>query len=683
MAGVVETRPPQDFTTSPSAEDEFNDAEYCKDVLHLDPATTELDVDAALEKQASALGIALTTSALGDARDVPNETVDTEREMEHARTESSCSQETTSTGITSPRASNDNTTTNSLNNPKSGIRRSLSFSEYDRFLARAHIPTTREAPAMVSNGPSLFSAATKKSMTSFRNGIRRRILSRKEKAAEAVESSCVCCRDDFKKAKTLRTLPCSHKYCNKCLRILVQQALMEELKMPPKCCGIALSTPLLKSIMTHDEQSVFMKGIQHYATPWEERVYCPKPSCNEFISRPRQVDPKRPFQLVCRECGTKICSICKHDAHGAGQDCPLDWELDVVLRMGKAKGWKRCYKCRNLVELSQGCSHITCRCKAQFCYICGAIWDPTIGCPNYCTGEEELERRRLEDEARVTLEAIKQAENEAAVIALARDSRPARKRTEESQEHDHLRNCQQKELDRFCAFEDRMRWRMWQRLGQLRTELLDRFAELEADMQARHAKCIIQLEDQQVVAEMELRTCQKQDERVVRGRIRHMEAYCHGVGARSTAGSDTSGRSSLASENPRVVTERDLRELGLQYSIRDDMERLHQSRINVMREKQAKQMETLFALHEEEMASLAQNKDVEIGRLRDYCAADEDKFTSLFKQRKARLIRRWRLDSEVMRKSLEATHRVPFAPLADLEWPAISRRADALSAVME
>jgi hypothetical protein len=26
------------------------------------------------------------------------------------------------------------------------------------------------------------------------------------------------------------------------------------------------------------------------------------------------------------------------------------------------------------VELSTGCFHMTCRCKAQFCYLCAARW---------------------------------------------------------------------------------------------------------------------------------------------------------------------------------------------------------------------------------------------------------------------------------------------------------------------
>lgn len=31
-------------------------------------------------------------------------------------------------------------------------------------------------------------------------------------------------------------------------------------------------------------------------------------------------------------------------------------------------------QCRALVELAHGCNHITCKCGAEWCYKCGALW---------------------------------------------------------------------------------------------------------------------------------------------------------------------------------------------------------------------------------------------------------------------------------------------------------------------
>ena len=42
--------------------------------------------------------------------------------------------------------------------------------------------------------------------------------------------------------------------------------------------------------------------------------------------------------------------------------------------------FKRCVKCRMVVERNQGCPHMTCKCGAQFCYNCGAAWGSSHNC---------------------------------------------------------------------------------------------------------------------------------------------------------------------------------------------------------------------------------------------------------------------------------------------------------------
>lgn len=43
-------------------------------------------------------------------------------------------------------------------------------------------------------------------------------------------------------------------------------------------------------------------------------------------------------------------------------------------QIAEDEGWRRCYKCRALVEHAEACQHMTCRCGAQFCYVCGLQW---------------------------------------------------------------------------------------------------------------------------------------------------------------------------------------------------------------------------------------------------------------------------------------------------------------------
>lgn len=107
------------------------------------------------------------------------------------------------------------------------------------------------------------------------------------------------------------------------------------------------------------------------------------------------------------------------------------------------------------------------------------------------------------------------------------------------------------ERDRFTSYERKMKWAMWTRHGQAKLSVLDRYAEALAKMKERHARTSTYLEDRQVAAEMELRATHKQAERSVKIRLRHMEAYSDGL-----------VQDGNAKGAARVVTDRDLRELG-------------------------------------------------------------------------------------------------------------------------
>lgn len=440
--------------------------------------------------------------------------------------------------------------------------------------------------------------------------------------------------------------------------------------MPPKCCTRPIPGSVIKSVLSQEDQETFMKSVLQFSTPWEERIFCPNSSCGKFIPPRTKINPKHPFEVSCHKCRAKVCTTCKGLAHAIGQDCPSDTDLDAVIEMGKKSGWRRCYKCKTLVELSQGCSHITCRCKAQFCYMCGAVWDPAIGCPNYCTGEEELERRRQAEEARIAEEEAASAAKAEADKLEAAANLEALERSASNPELNALRAQQINERDRFCSFERKMKWLMWTRHGQAKIDILERYDELQTKMRERHMRTIVHLDDRQVTAEMEFRASLKQAERSVQIRLRHMEAYCDGLGQ---AGTNTA----------RVITERDLRELGQQYNLRDDMERLHQSKINVLRDKQAKQMEQLAVRQEEETEKLLDKQREELQKLEEDFGIEEDKFIAVFNERREKLKARWVVVADIERRKLENRDKLRYAALPAIQWPAAEKPDEELEAVLE
>ncbi|TEA20413.1 putative E3 ubiquitin-protein ligase ariadne-2 [Colletotrichum sidae] len=652
----------------PSPEDD--EAEYLDQVLCLPLQTSEAAIEEELVAKAAALGISTSGLSADSCNNYTAESRASTVATQHVRTFSTASRDSTSTTLTSHHSESvaalpASTPADAPPVPLARKRsKSLTFSLYDKYLTQLdpniHQPKIQKAPppiALDNSAHSLFSVTSRRSYFSIKEGIRKIRWRRRSGLLESTVS-CICCRNEFNKSTALHSLPCGHTYCADCLSIMIQQATTDESKMPPRCCTQPIPGSIIQKILDREEQHAFLKAVQQFGTPWEARIFCPNTSCGEFVPPRSRIDPKHPFDVVCRKCRTRVCVMCKRNAHAIGKDCPADWELEAVLKMGEKSGWRRCYKCRSLVELSQGCTHMTCRCKAQFCYICGAIWDPSVGCPNFCNGDEELERRRIEEEARNAEMEAEKAAQEAAAAAEAAEKVEAQKRTRQNPHFARMEADMGREMERFRAYMRKTKWLMWTRQAEKKQALADRYSDLIDKMKERHAKTAAHLEERQIEAEMDLRSTLDQSEKSVKIRLKHMEAYCDGL-----------GRTQNSDLPPRVVTERDLRLLGQQYNLRDGLERLHQAKINVLRDRQAKRMEELLERQEQELEKLTAKREQELENLATDFAQEEDTLVKNFLGRKQRLQRRWLLAIEVLRKEVEQQTKAQYALLDPPVWP--------------
>ncbi|KAL9300651.1 putative IBR domain, E3 ubiquitin ligase RBR family [Arabidopsis thaliana] len=95
---------------------------------------------------------------------------------------------------------------------------------------------------------------------------------------------------------------------------------------------------------------------------------------------------------TCVKCNGLFCIDCKVPSH-SDLSCAdykkLHPELlvdDIKLKLlANENMWRQCVMCRHLIELSDGCNHMTCRCGYQFCYGCGIEWKKNQDtCPSGC-----------------------------------------------------------------------------------------------------------------------------------------------------------------------------------------------------------------------------------------------------------------------------------------------------------
>ncbi|KAI2625479.1 hypothetical protein GGS21DRAFT_530999 [Xylaria nigripes] len=185
------------------------------------------------------------------------------------------------------------------------------------------------------------------------------------KSRPSQRQPCSVCSEDTSPANMARA-PCGHDYCRECLQLLFRNAISDESLFPPRCCRQAIPADENRVLLSSDLFQEFNKKAVEFSTP--NRIYCHQPSCSAFIP-PIMI---RNGVARCSACLANTCTTCKGNSHRG--DCPFDKDLQRVLQVARQEGWQRCRNCSTMVELNTGCFHITCKCRAEFCYLCGATW---------------------------------------------------------------------------------------------------------------------------------------------------------------------------------------------------------------------------------------------------------------------------------------------------------------------
>ena len=183
---------------------------------------------------------------------------------------------------------------------------------------------------------------------------------------EPTVSECISCYNDIPQNKAI-DLPCHHSYCQTCFSHLVSTAIHSEDTFPPKCCLTEVPKSTIHRHLPSKEWKSFSEKALEYAVPVANRYYCASPKCAKWIDA-RNAMVKN-GGLECPHCKAKLCTVCRGPSHPSNEDCPQDFGMDRLMEEAELSGWRRCSKCRRMVERVQGCLHITCMCRHQFWYV--------------------------------------------------------------------------------------------------------------------------------------------------------------------------------------------------------------------------------------------------------------------------------------------------------------------------
>ncbi|ETI25246.1 hypothetical protein G647_04620 [Cladophialophora carrionii CBS 160.54] len=281
--------------------------------------------------------------------------------------------------------------------PKPRLRWDSSVVEKSHRVEIKRSATTTKAKTEVSTAKaSEVTTATKRTSTLF-GGIL------PPKAAPPKKVSCLTCGADDVPIARAALLPCKHRMCNSCLKRIFTMSVTDPAHMPPRCCTDQhIDLKHVERLFDDKFKVLWNRKFQEYKT--KNRIYCPGRKCGAWI-KPHYIAIENGRKVGrCKQCKLKVCAICSQKMHTT-RECPKDPETKAFIETAKEKGWQRCYSCHAMVELKEGCNHMTCRCTAEFCMVCGMKWK-SCDCPwfNYeavdahlgdpVRHQQEIDRRR-------------------------------------------------------------------------------------------------------------------------------------------------------------------------------------------------------------------------------------------------------------------------------------------------
>ncbi|KAJ4745116.1 RING/U-box superfamily protein [Rhynchospora pubera] len=205
-------------------------------------------------------------------------------------------------------------------------------------------------------------------------------------SSQAGQLFCKICMETVPASELFKTSKaCSHVFCRDCLSCYLGTEIQENIwavRCPEENCKAVLEPGMCQELLPSEVFKRWESALCESMVLGAQKIHCPFKDCSALMLHDADETVTR---SECPSCRRFFCAACKVAWH-SGLSCEEVGKLGedekeredlLMMQMAKEKKWRRCPRCKYFVEKKDGCLHITCRCRFEFCYGCGKMWDIT------------------------------------------------------------------------------------------------------------------------------------------------------------------------------------------------------------------------------------------------------------------------------------------------------------------
>ncbi|KAJ0765750.1 putative transcription factor C2H2 family [Helianthus annuus] len=201
-----------------------------------------------------------------------------------------------------------------------------------------------------------------------------------------LQMECKICFEKHDPWQMFKNSTCAHSFCYDCTTQHATTKIQEKHKTiacPETSCTSTLDINTLRLIIPKEILIKWDEFLCESTILDSQKLYCPFTNCSVLlINDDTGNSVTRTDCPVCRRSFCAVCRVPWHSEFSCKEFGKLKEKKEdkLAVALAKKKKWKKCPNCNFYVEKVVGCIHITCRCKCDFCYNCGAMWSLYHGC---------------------------------------------------------------------------------------------------------------------------------------------------------------------------------------------------------------------------------------------------------------------------------------------------------------